>query len=124
MTEKIVVPTENQEGINAVVAEHFGRAPYFTIVELDNGKIVNVSTVPNTSEHVGGEGSPFDVLVKLNPKAAIVNGMGPRGITNFNNAGVKVLRANAQVVNKIVEAYIAGQLEDLTEGCSEAHHHH
>ncbi|MGD6808277.1 MAG: NifB/NifX family molybdenum-iron cluster-binding protein [Candidatus Bathyarchaeia archaeon] len=124
MTEKIVVPTENQEGIKALIAEHFGRSPYFTIVELDNGKIVNVSTVENTSEHVGGVGSPFDALVQINPKAVIVNGMGPRGIMNFNNAGVKVLRANSVIVSKIVEAYTAGQLEDLTEGCSEAHHHH
>lgn len=124
MTEKIVIPTENQEGINSQIAQHFGRSPFFTIVELDNGKIAKVSTVPNTSEHVGGTGSPFDVLVQLNPKAVIVNGMGPRGIMNFNNAGVKVLRATAGVVDKIVEAYTAGKLEDLTEGCSEAHHHH
>lgn len=124
MTEKIVVPTENQEGINAIVAEHFGRTPYFTVVELDNGKIVTVSTVTNTSEHVGGVGTAFEQIIALEPKAILVNGMGPRGIMNFNNAGVKVLRANAQVVNKLVESYTAGQLEDLTEGCSDAHHHH
>ncbi|XHH09523.1 MAG: NifB/NifX family molybdenum-iron cluster-binding protein [Candidatus Bathyarchaeia archaeon] len=124
MTEKIVVPTENQEGMNAQVAEHFGRTPYFTVVELDNGKVVKVDTVTNTSEHVGGVGTAFEQIIALNPKAIIVNGMGPRGIMNFNNAGVKVLRATAQVVNKVVEAYNAGQLEDLTEGCSEAHHHH
>ncbi len=124
MTEKIVVPTDNQEGLNAQVAEHFGRTIYFTIVELDNGKTVNVSTIKNTSEHVGGVGTAFEQIIALGPKAIVVNGMGPRGIMNFTNAGVKVLRANAQVVNKIVEAYTAGQLEDLTEGCSEASHHH
>jgi len=124
LTEKIVVPTENQEGINAIVAEHFGRTPYFTVVELDNGKIVNVITVTNTSEHVGGVGTAFEQIIALEPKAIVVNGMGPRGIMNFSNSGVKVLKANAQIVNKIVEAYTAGQLSELSEGCSEAHHHH
>jgi predicted Fe-Mo cluster-binding NifX family protein len=124
MTEKIVIPTENQEGINSQVAEHFGRTPYFTVLELDNGKIVNVCTIANTSEHVGGVGTAFEQIIELKPKAIIVNGMGPRGISNFTNANVKVLRANTGVVTKLVEAYTAGQLEDLTEGCSEAQHHH
>jgi predicted Fe-Mo cluster-binding NifX family protein len=123
LTDKIVIPTDNQEGMDAKVAEHFGRTQYFTVVELDNGQVVNVNTVSNTSEHVGGVGSAFDQIVALNPKAVIVHGMGPRGLINFQGANVKVLRADANVVNKLIEAYIAGELEELTEGCSEAHQH-
>ena len=54
LTNKIIIPTDNQEGINAPLAEHFGRAPYFTVVEFDSkGEVTNVNAVQtsvNTSE--------------------------------------------------------------------------
>jgi len=123
MTDKIIIPTENKEGLNAPLAQHFGRAPYFTVVELDNGKVTNVTAVANTSEHVGGTGSPHDVLTQLQPKAVVVHGMGPRGIMAFQSVGIQVLKANAETVKEVVEAYTQGKLQELTEGCPDAHHH-
>ncbi len=123
MTDKLIVATENQDGINAPLAEHFGRAPYFTIVELNNNEVSNVSTVKNVSEHVGGTGSPHDYITQLQPKALIVYGMGPRGIMAFQSAGIEVLKASGSTVKEVVEAYKQGILEELTEGCPHAHHH-
>src|SRR5665648_550536 len=123
MTDKIIVPTENQDGINASVAQHFGRAPYFTVIELDKGNVSNIAAVANTSEHVGGTGSPHDVLTKLQPKAIVVRGMGPRGIMAFQSAGIQVLKTNADTVKEVIAAYTQGKLEELTEGCPDAHHH-
>jgi len=123
MIEKIIVPTETQEGLNAKVAEHFGRAPYFTVVELDNGEIVNVKTVLNTSEHVGGVGSAHDHILEQEPKALIAYGMGPRGLTTFQSAGITVLKATADTVKALITAYKEGNLEELSEGCPHAHHH-
>jgi predicted Fe-Mo cluster-binding NifX family protein len=124
LTNKIIIPTDNNEGINASLAEHFGRAPYFTVVEFDSkGEVTNINTVTNVSEHVGGTGSPHDHLTKLQPTAIVVHGMGPRGITAFQSAGIEVLRANANTVKEVVEAYKQGKLEELTEGCPNAAHH-
>ena len=124
MTNKIIIPTDNQEGINAPLAEHFGRAPYFTVVEFDSkGEVTNVNAVTNVSEHVGGTGSPHDHLTKLQPTAIVVHGMGPRGITAFQSAGIEVLKANANTVKEVVEAYKQDKLEELTEGCPNAAHH-
>lgn len=123
MTDKLIVATENQDGINAPLAEHFGRAPYFTIVELDNNEVSNVSIVKNVSEHVGGTGSPHDYITQLQPKALIVYGMGPRGIMAFQSAGIEVLKAIGSTVKEVVEAYKQDILEELTEGCPHAHHH-
>lgn len=124
MTERLVVPTENQEGLNARLAEHFGRAPYYAIVDFDqNGQIAKVETVPNTGEHTGGIGSPHDNLLHYQPNAVIVHGMGPRGLTSFQNAGVAVLKANSNTVGEVVEAYKEDKLLELTEGCEHAHHH-
>ncbi|MDQ1281302.1 MAG: Dinitrogenase iron-molybdenum cofactor biosynthesis protein, partial [Thermoproteota archaeon] len=34
MTVRIVIPTIDENGLDAQLSEHFGRAPYFTIVDL------------------------------------------------------------------------------------------
>ena len=41
MTKRIVIPAEDNSGLEAHLAQHFGRAPYYTIVDLDeNNQIV------------------------------------------------------------------------------------
>jgi predicted Fe-Mo cluster-binding NifX family protein len=126
MLDRLIIPTENQDGINAPLAEHFGRAPYFTVIDLDSDKkwdVVNVKAIENVSEHMGGTGSPHDIISKLQPKALIVHGMGPRGIVAFQSFGIEVLKANSNIVKEVVDAYKQGKLAELTEGCPHAHNH-
>ena len=124
MPDRIIVPVVDQKGLNAYLAEHFGRAPYFAVVDLDeNGEVSNVETVPNVSEHTGGMGYSHDHILALQPKAIVVYGMGPRGLTTFQNAGVAVLKANANTVSEVIAAYKEDKLQELTEGCEHAHHH-
>ena len=123
MTGRIIVPTENQQGLNARLAEHFGRAPYYTVVEFgDDGEVSNVRTVPNVGEHAGGMGFSHDHILEYRPTALIVYGMGPRGLNTFQSAGVAVLKANANTVSEVISAYKNDALPELTEGCEHAHH--
>ena len=124
MPSRIIVPAASQDGLNANLAEHFGRAPYFAVVDLnDNGEVANVKTVPNVGEHAGGMGYTHDHILGLQPNAIVVYGMGPRGLTSFQNAGVAVLRANGNTVGEVVAAYKDNKLQELTDGCEHAHHH-
>lgn len=123
MKARIVVPTEDKSGLNAKLAGHFGRAPYFAVVDLDeNGEFSSVRTVPNVGEHFGGGGHAHDFILDLNPNAIIVYGMGPRGLSGFQNAGVAVLQANANTVKEVIIAYKDDKLQELTEGCHHACH--
>ena len=123
MGAKIVVPVADESGLNAQLAEHFGRAPYFAIVDLDEkGKVSSVRTIPNIGEHAGGIGQTHDHILELKPNAIIVYGMGPRGLIGFQNAGVAVLRAAADTVKEVIVAYKDDKLQELTEGCHHAHH--
>lgn len=55
MTTRIVVPTEDEGGLDSRLAEHFGRAPYFAVIDLnEKDEVSSVKTVPNTGEHCGG----------------------------------------------------------------------
>jgi predicted Fe-Mo cluster-binding NifX family protein len=120
---RIVVPTVDKSGLNAQLAEHFGRAPYFAVVDLDeNGEVSGVRTVSNVGEHFGGGGQTHDRILELQPNAIIVYGMGPRGLSGFQNAGVAVLMANANTVREVIAAYKDDKLQELTEGCHHARH--
>ncbi len=123
MRERIVIPTADDRGLDAKLSEHFGRAPYFTVIELDEGgNIANIHSIPNTSEHFGGHGRPPDRILELHPNAVIVYEMGIRALSIFQQARVAVLRANANNVRKVIEAYKRDELEELTEGCRHARH--
>ena len=123
MTARIVVPVVEERGLNARLSEHFGRAPYFAVIDLDeNGSISSQRTVSNISEHFGGTGRPPDRILQLRPTVLITYGMGPRALGIFQNARVAVLRANANTVEGVVAAYNNDELEELTEGCHHARH--
>jgi predicted Fe-Mo cluster-binding NifX family protein len=122
---RIVVPVADEKGIDAQLSQHFGRAPFYAVIDLDEkGQVIGQSTVANTSEHFGGVGLPPDLILQQKPKALITYGMGPKAINIFQNAGVAVLRTEASVVRDVVTAYNNNELQELTEGCQQAQHHH
>jgi predicted Fe-Mo cluster-binding NifX family protein len=124
MTQRIVIPTENKSGLEANLAQHFGRAPYYTIVDLDvNNKIVGVRIEANKGEHVGGSGHPHEHLLSLKPNIFVVQGMGPGCLSSLQNAGITVLKATGTTVKQIVEECKEGKLNALVSACEHAHHH-
>ncbi len=124
MTDRIIFPVEDQKGLDACLAPHFGRAPYYAIVDIDeSGKVSSVRSVPNRGEHFGGVGEAHGQLLELMPNAIVAYGMGPRGLMSFQGAGIAVLKASASKVSELVTAYKDNKLQELTEGCEHAHHH-
>jgi predicted Fe-Mo cluster-binding NifX family protein len=123
MTTRILIPTEDQNGLTSQVSQHFGRAPYFAVVDFINGKFANIQTIANTGEHQGGSGHPHENLLALNPSAIIAHSMGPGGIQSFRKERVIVLKANSNTVKEIITAFEQGQLVELTDSCSHAHNH-
>jgi predicted Fe-Mo cluster-binding NifX family protein len=121
---RIVVPVSDDRGIDAQLSQHFGRAPFFAIIDLDEeGNVIGQGTMANTSEHFGGVGLPPDRILQLKPKALITYGLGPKALRVFQNAGVAVLRTEANTVRDVVRAYNNNELQELTHGCHQAHHH-
>ena len=121
---RIVVPVSDDRGIDAQLSQHFGRAPFFAIIDLDEeGHVIGQGTIANTSEHFGGVGLPPDRILQLKPKALITYGLGPKALRVFQNAGVAVLRTEANTVREVVRAYNNDELQELTQGCHQAHHH-
>lgn len=122
MPQRIIVPVADQTGLEARLAEHFGRAPFFAVIDLNDAlEIVQTQMVENVGAHTGGIKQAHDNIVKLQPKAIIVYGMGRHGLQAFNDAGITVLKANADTLSQVISGYKKQTLEELTEGCPHAH---
>ena len=125
MTKRIVIPVEDESGLEARVAEHFGRAPFFAVVDLnENGEILSTKTEANKGEHHGGTGHPHENLLALKPDVIVACGMGPGGLTSFQNAGVTVLKATEETVKGNVNSFNEDKLKELIDGCEHALEHH
>jgi len=121
MTSRIVIPTHDMNATE--IADHFGRAPFFAVIDLEeDGNTIEMKVHPNTGEHSGGKGHAHDNVLQYNPKAIIVQEMGPRGIMSFQSRNIAVLRANSKSIPDLIHAFSQRELEELTEGCSDAHH--
>ena len=121
---RIVVPVSEEKGIDSQLSQHFGRAPFYAIIDLDeNGKIIGQGTIANTSEHFGGVGLPPDRILQLKPKALVTYGLGSKALKIFQDASVAVLRTEANTVKEVVNAYLSNELQELTQGCHHAHNH-
>ncbi len=121
MTTRILIPAHDMEGTE--VADHFGRAPYFAVIDFDDNETTfEMKVHPNTGEHSGGRGHAHINVQEYQPNAVIAQGMGPRGIASFQSLNIAVLRANSRSIQEIVQAYQKNELEELTEGCADAHH--
>ncbi|MGB9907783.1 MAG: NifB/NifX family molybdenum-iron cluster-binding protein [Candidatus Saccharicenans sp.] len=121
MAKKIIIPVENQKGLEARLSGHFGRAPYFAVIELEeSGVLVSFKTTANYDEHFGGRGQAHDNILAEKPDILIVYGMGPRGLDSMAAAGVTVLRAEGNTVQEVLDAYKKNRLEELAEGCHQS----
>jgi predicted Fe-Mo cluster-binding NifX family protein len=124
MKRRIVIPVSDKNGLNARIADHFGRAPFYAVVTLDeDGKIGKTETLENEGEHFGGQGHMHDHILKQRPYAIITYGIGPRGLRGFQEEGIAVLKATADTVKDLIASYNADKLQELTKGCHHAHHH-
>ena len=124
MNTRIVIPVQDETGLQVRLAQHFGRAPFYAVVDLDeNNKLVDFKTELNRGEHVGGTGHPHEHLLSLQPNIFVVYGMGPGCLRSLQSTGVRVLKAVGNTAEDIIEQFKKGQLSELEGGCEHSHHH-
>lgn len=118
---KVCVPTKGNKGWDDYVSEHFGRAPTFTVVDLETKE---VKVIPNTSEHMGGSGYPPEIVADAGADVVICSDLGPRAIQIFEQLGVEVYVGAYGTVREAIQAWQAGRLRVATdENACKLHRH-
>lgn len=119
---KICIPTLGKKGLEEEISEHFGRAPTFTIVDLETNL---VKVVENRSEHFGGMGKPPEIIAMERVDAVLCAGLGPRAIQMFEQKGIMVYVGAFGTVRETIQAFQNGLLQPATdENACKQHRHY
>lgn len=124
---KICIPTEDDRGLDAALAAHFGRAPFFTVVD----PLAKTATViPNRdAEHGHGHGqghghehghcNPLDAIRLSGADVVVCRGLGRNALIGLQRAGVPVFTTDEAHVLAAVRSFEARGLPgaSLTSAC-------
>ncbi len=107
---KIVVSSDNSRKLDSSVSHHFGRCPFFTVVDVDDNKITNVESVENPFFNGHSPGQVPAFIKELNADVMLAGGMGRRAISIFEDYGILCSTGAAGTVRSAVNSYTAGSL--------------
>lgn len=111
---RIAIPSLGDGGLEGQRAGHFGHCDVFTFVDVEKGKIKNVTTIPNREHVQGGCMVPVNLLAEHNVNALIVGGIGMRPLMGFRQVGIDVYYdANRPEIKPVVDDLIAGALPEI-----------
>jgi len=115
---KIVIPTDGKRGLSDTAAQHFGRCQTYTFLN-ENGEIIEI--IDNTSEHMGGEGLPPELMKKHGADILLCRGLGPRAIQLCKQLGIEVYVADASTVKGMFELWKSKKIKkaDFEDVCEE-----
>lgn len=120
---KIGIPVDENKGLDSRLSEHFGRTPFYVFVDVDNGAITKHEQVKNPFE----QHSPGQIPAWVHEngvKLMIVQGIGTRAISFFNEFGIQVIKGNCELAGDCVKEYLAGNTLDEDPACNHDHDSH
>jgi len=97
------------------VSQHFGRAPEFTFVSIENNKVVEKKVLPNPGHEVGSIPS---FINEQGAKGMIVGGIGHRAIDFFSQYGIEVIKGVTGQIDDVIAKVLDGTLEGGENICS------
>ena len=111
----VAIPSTHPGGLNSALGAHFGHCDLYTLVEVVDGQVQEVRTLPNVPHEQGGCMAPVNHLAQNGVQVLIAGGMGMRPLMGFNQVGIHVLYgAGAQTVGDAVNAFLKGSLQQFT----------
>ncbi len=112
---KIAVPSTIPGGLDSELGQHFGHCDLYTIIEVENGQVSGVHTLPNVPHVQGGCMAPVNHLAGHGIRVLIAGGMGMRPLMGFNQVGIEVFfGGNSGRVGDAVRLFLDGRLTRFT----------
>jgi len=119
---RIAISADDGNDLDSVVSPHFGRCPYFVLVDLEGREVESVQAVTNPyySHHQPGQVPGF--IHSQGADVMLTGGMGGRAIAFFQQYGIQAATGAAGTVRHALEQYLGGGLQGA-EPCRESVQH-
>jgi len=119
---RIAISAETNDGLDSVVSPHFGRCPYFALVDVEGVEIKAIQVIPNPYY---GRHQPGQVPGFIRSQAVdvmLTGGMGGRAVGFFEQYGIQPVTGAAGTVRTALERYLSGDLDGVAP-CRESVEH-
>jgi predicted Fe-Mo cluster-binding NifX family protein len=119
---RIAISADGRNGLSSVVSPHFGRCPYFVLVDMDGSEVCDVTAVENPyyGRHQPGQVPQF--IREQGAEVMLTGGMGRRAIAIFEQYGIQAVTGASSTVRRSLEQYLGGALQSA-EPCRESIEH-
>jgi predicted Fe-Mo cluster-binding NifX family protein len=97
------------------VAEHFGRCPSYTIVDIEDNKVIDTQLIDNPG-HMPG--AIPQLMNELDVDVMIAGGMGPRAINFFNDYEIQTVVGIQGKIDDVIKALLDGTLKGAESLCA------
>ena len=115
-TIRIAVPSEGQGGLDGIRSGHFGHCDVFTLIDVEDGEIKDVSILANKEHVQGGCMVPVQLLAENEVQKIIVGGIGMRPLMGFKQVGIDVYYDGERGdIRPVVEDMVADKLPMIVE---------
>ncbi len=118
--KRIAFACEDSNGLQSEMSMHFGRCPYYVMVDVEDKEIKSSQTVDNPyfSNHTPGAVPQF--INTQNVHVMIAGGMGPKAVEMFRGFGIEVATGVGGKVENVLNAYLDGRVKG-SAACSHDH---
>ena len=110
---KIALPSRN-----GMIDGHFGHCEYFTIFSVTDGKISDEQRlIP--PEGCGCKSNVVPILAQMGVTVMLAGNMGEGAVQMLGSHGIQVLRGVSGEPKQATEAWLAGNVRDSGQACTE-----
>ncbi len=119
---RIAVSASDPQGLKSMVHPHFGRCPYFVIVDVEDSEIKETSSVANPfyPNHEPGQVPAF--IHQQGAEVMLTGGMGFRALSFFQQSQIRPVTGAQGTVAEAVAQFLNGELSEA-DACSESKEH-
>lgn len=109
---RIAISSQDSQGLDGVVSQHFGRCPFYTFLDFVDDKIAQITVLPNPyfSSHQPGQVPAF--IKTQGTDMLITGGMGRRAISLFEQYSIQTFTGATGTVREALEQALSGALPE------------
>ncbi|MGQ9681480.1 MAG: NifB/NifX family molybdenum-iron cluster-binding protein [Anaerolineae bacterium] len=108
---RLAISADDPRGLESAVSPHFGRCPYFVIVDIQDRAIQTVRALANPYYDAHQPGQVPSFIHEQGADVMVTGGMGARAIGFFQEYGIEPVTGAYGTVQMAVQRYLAGELQ-------------
>jgi predicted Fe-Mo cluster-binding NifX family protein len=112
---KIAISTDSGH-----VSAHFGRCPSYTIIDIQDGRVIAREEIPNPGH---SPGFLPNFLSQRGVQTIIAGGMGPRAQGLFAEKNIQTIIGVQGPIDEVIEKFVRQDLETGQDLCDHGHRH-